>query len=166
MSVIIASRAHSGKICKGPRLGSPGSFSYKHGQQTILEDFKSPTFNLGQATRHEGGGSQYVLMNSIQKVMAGPVRQTIDVGSLSIYLAKNVADIELPISLKQVSSRHFTGRASLNDRCFSLASVSQILLTSSAQPMDGNMYYERNHLVSCCPGQHTRSSVNSASSTP
>ena len=72
--------------------------------------------------------------------MAGAVRQPINLASLSTYLEKNVADIQLPISLKQVLlSRELPRGGALTDIRLSLASVNQILPTNSAQPMEGNM---------------------------
>lgn len=72
--------------------------------------------------------------------MAGTIRQQIDVASLSTYLEKNLADIRLPISLKQVHPRELPRGASLTDLCLSLALVNRIPPTSSAQPMEGTMY--------------------------
>lgn len=43
--------------------------------------------------------------------MAGTVRQPINVASLSSYVEKNVPDIKLPISLKQVLSAALLGGA-------------------------------------------------------
>ena len=40
----------------------------------------------------------------IVNIMAGAVRQPIDVSSLSAYIAKEVHDVKLPISIKQVCS--------------------------------------------------------------
>ena len=62
--------------------------------------------------------------------MASTVRQQINVASLSAYLEKNVADIKLPISLKQVLPHQLPGGASLIDICFSLASANPILRIS------------------------------------
>ena len=98
--------------------------------------------------------------------MAGAVRQPIDLASLSAYVEKNVGDIKLPISLKQVPLRALLRGAPLTDLCLSLALVSPILPISLAQPMEASMYYERNHRASCFPRQLTRSNANSASSTP
>lgn len=98
--------------------------------------------------------------------MAGAVRQPINVASLSAYIEKNVAEIELPISLKQVLSRALHHGGALTDIYFSSASVNQILRTSSVEPMERTMYYERNHQASCFPRLHTRSNANFASSTP
>lgn len=46
-------------------------------------------------------------VNSIlQDSMAGTVRQAIDIASLSAFIEKAVPEIQLPISLKQVPSKH------------------------------------------------------------
>ena len=99
--------------------------------------------------------------------MAGAIRQPIDLAPLSAYVEKNVGDIKLPISLKQVPLRALLGGgALLTDVCLSLALDSRILPISLAQPMEANMYYERSHRASCFPRQLTRSNASSASSTP
>ena len=40
-----------------------------------------------------------------KQTMAGPVRQPINIDSLSSYIEKNVPEIKLPISVKQVPFR-------------------------------------------------------------
>ena len=97
--------------------------------------------------------------------MAGTVRQPINIPSLSSYLEKNVADIKLPIGLKQVLPHHLQREASLIDVCLSLASVNPILPTSSAQPMEKSMYYERSLPASCSPRPHIKCIESSASFT-
>lgn len=103
---------------------------------------------------------------TIRKSMAGTIRQPIDVASLSTYLEKNLPDIRLPIGLKQVHPRELPGGELLTDLCLSLALVNQIPPTSSAQPMEGTMYYERSRQASCSPRPHIRSNASSASSMP
>ncbi len=41
-------------------------------------------------------------LHQYKQAMAGPVRQPIDVGSLSNYIENNVPEIKLPILIKQV----------------------------------------------------------------
>ena len=112
------------------------------------------------------GRPRDVLITNTHNSMSGPVRQPINVLSLSTYIEKNVPVIKLPIGLKQVLPRELPGGGALTDICFSLALVNRILLTSSAQPMAGNMYYERSRRASYSPRPHIRLNVNSASSTP
>ena len=102
-----------------------------------------------------------------KQTMAGPVRQPINVDSLSNYIEKNVPEIKLPISVKQVPIR----KQFFPSRCRtyhfdSLALDNQTLHISSRQLTARDMSFARSLQENCFRRRPIRSNESIASFMP
>lgn len=107
--------------------------------------------------------------------MAGPIRQPIDLKSLERYIEQQVPEIKTPLEVKQVGRSAWLDMARYMlqipqqqqpDKLPSSATANPTQLTSSLLPTAASTSYARNPRVSCSPRLRTKSTANTASSTP
>ena len=73
------------------------------------------TDDAEKASKSQSVREVFTLSSVIAGKMAGPVRQPIDLASLSAYIERNVPQIQLPISIKQVNPLIATGARPITD---------------------------------------------------
>jgi hypothetical protein len=101
-------------------------------------------------------------------IMAGDIRQPIDVATLQKYVEKNVPEIKTPLEVKQVATNPpYPPQSRFHELSFlapfSSASVSQTPPTSLSPPTAQNMSCVKSLQAHCSPKQPIRLSGNIAS---